>query len=88
MTVPTTILAIWSLSLASSSSRAVILFMATVSTVLCELNNESAHILGGDGDLMDVHSTSSSAKSDSVIDAGDFGFILILQNATKICDQK
>ena len=76
---PVTILAIWSLNLASSSSRALILVIATVSTVLWELYKESAQMLGGEADLMERTSSSSGIWSDSVIEEEAFGFIFLLK---------
>lgn len=52
---------------------------AEVAVVLCELYNESAQRLGGDGDLSDR--TSSSSGDDSVTDDEDLGFIVVFQKS-------
>lgn len=78
MVATLTILAICSLKRDSSSSRAVILVIATVSTVLWELYRESAQTLGGDADLTEGASSSYGITSESAIDDDDLGFIFFL----------
>jgi hypothetical protein len=73
-----TIFAICSLKRDSSSSRAEILVMATVSIVLWELYIESAHTLGGDAERTEGTSSSYGMISESAMDDDALGFIFLL----------